>query len=88
MLQPRCGTALRAAAMDVVMLPLLGFDVRGTRLGQGGGYYDRTLSKTSFRPYRIGLAYAAQQVPVLPREPWDVPLHAVLTESGLRRFAR
>lgn len=88
MLQPPCGTALRASAMDVLMLPLLAFDARGTRLGQGGGYYDRALSKASFRPYRLGLAYAAQQVPVLPREPWDVPLHAVLTERGLCRFAR
>ncbi|MES2885502.1 MAG: 5-formyltetrahydrofolate cyclo-ligase [Pseudomonadota bacterium] len=88
MLQPRCGAALRASAMDVVILPLLGFDARGTRLGQGGGHYDRALSKAAFRPYRLGLAYAVQQINTLPREPWDVPLHAVLTERGLRRFAR
>ena len=88
MSQPRTGRALRASAMDVVMLPLLGFDACGTRLGQGGGYYDRALSRSRFRPYRLGLAYAQQQAERLPTEPWDMPLHAVLTERGLQQFAR
>lgn len=88
MLQPRCGRSLRASEMDVVILPLLGFDVRGSRLGQGGGYYDRALSKNRFRPYRLGLAYTAQQVAMLPREPWDQALHAVLTERGFHQFPR
>ena len=88
MQQPSTGVTLRASAMDVVMLPLLGFDRLGTRLGQGGGYYDRVLSRCRFRPWRIGLGYVAQQVEALPREPWDQRLHAVLTERGLRRFSR
>jgi len=88
MLQPRSGRALRASTLDVVILPLLAFDARGTRLGQGGGYYDRALSRHRFRPYRLGLAYASQQRAVLPREPWDQSLHAVLTERGLHRFPR
>lgn len=88
MLQPRSGPALRVSAIDVVILPLLGFDARGNRLGQGGGYYDRALARTHFRPYRLGLAYAQQQVALLPTEPWDKPLHAALTERGLQQFAR
>lgn len=88
MSQPRAGLALRASAMDVVLLPLLAFDARGTRLGQGGGWYDRALSKNHFRPYRLGIAYAQQQVATLPREPWDIALHAVLTEHGVQRFPR
>ncbi|MES2684222.1 MAG: 5-formyltetrahydrofolate cyclo-ligase [Pseudomonadota bacterium] len=88
MRQVRSGLALRASAMDVVMLPLLGFDDGGTRLGQGGGYYDRALSRARFRPYRLGLAYAQQQVDRLPRETWDMQLHAALTERGLQQFAR
>lgn len=88
MAEPRCGRSLRAAALDVLVLPLLGFDARGTRLGQGGGYYDRALVHCGWRPYRLGLGYAAQGVPALPREPWDQPLRAVLTERGLRRFSR
>lgn len=88
MQQPRTGIARRAARMDVIVLPLLGFDAHGTRLGQGGGYYDRALSGCRFRPYRLGLAYAQQQVAALPREAWDQSLHAVLTERGLHAFHR
>lgn len=86
--QPRVGTAWDASHMDVIVLPLLGFDDRGTRLGQGGGYYDRALARCRFRPYRLGLAYAQQRVSSLPGEAWDQPLHAVLTERGLHRFHR
>jgi 5-formyltetrahydrofolate cyclo-ligase len=88
MLQARLGLALRASAMDVVILPLLGFDAKGHRLGQGGGYYDRALSRCTFRPYRLGLAYAQQQLACLPAEPWDQALDAVLTEQGLHYFSR
>ncbi len=75
-----------AKKMDVIFLPLLGFDARGTRLGQGGGHYDRALSFTRAfrRPLLIGFAYAAQQVETLPREKHDVPLDAVITEKGLQ----
>lgn len=88
MMQPREGHCLPAGALDVLVLPLLGFDARGMRLGQGGGYYDRALARCGHRPYRLGLGYAGQEVAELPREPWDQPLHAVLTERGLRRFRR
>ncbi len=88
MQQPRYGPALPAQQMDVIVLPLLGFDAQGTRLGQGGGYYDRALSRCRFGPHRLGLAYAQQQVECLPREPWDQTLNAVLTERGLHIFPR
>lgn len=88
MLQPRSGPALRATEMDVVLMPLLGFDPRGFRLGQGGGWYDRSLGRNPYKPHRLGFAYAAQAIPDLPREPWDVPLHAVATEHGIIRFPR
>lgn len=88
MAQPVEGRPLRAAELDVLLLPLLGVDARGTRLGQGGGYYDRALARCRYRPYRIGVGYALQAVETLPREPWDQPLHALLTEQGLRRFPR
>ncbi len=87
-IQARSSRPRRASEMDVVMLPLLGFDAHGTRLGQGGGHYDRALANHPFRPYRLGLAYASQQVARLPREPWDQPLQAVLTEHGLLTFPR
>jgi 5-formyltetrahydrofolate cyclo-ligase len=71
---------------DVIIMPLLGFDRRGTRLGYGGGYYDRTLERLSKRPRLVGLAFAAQQLATVPREPHDVPLDIVVTEEGVIPF--
>ncbi len=65
----------------LIVTPLLAFDLFGHRLGQGGGYYDRTFAA---RPEtaRVGLAWSAQEVDRLPAEGHDIPLHGVLTESG------
>ena len=71
---------------DVILMPLLGFDKRGTRLGYGGGYYDRTLERLSKRPRLVGLAFAAQELEDIPREAHDVPLDTVVTEQGARHF--
>lgn len=72
--------------LDLILLPLTGFDARGYRLGTGGGYYDRLLSlpRPHRRPRLWGFAYALQQVAEVPAEPWDIPLHAVCTERGIR----
>jgi 5-formyltetrahydrofolate cyclo-ligase len=72
---------------DVILMPLLGFDSRGTRLGYGGGYYDRTLVKLSKKPRLVGLAFAAQEFDEIPREAHDVPLDMIVTEAGARSFA-
>ena len=53
----------------------------------GGGYYDRFLAKKKHRPYLLGVAFACQQAPVLPRNEWDVPLDAVVTEEGMLEFS-
>jgi 5-formyltetrahydrofolate cyclo-ligase len=74
------------AQPDVVLMPLLGFDRMGTRLGYGGGYYDRTLARLDKKPRLIGLAFAAQELDAIPRESHDVPLDAVVTETGVRHF--
>lgn len=68
---------------DLILTPLLAFDASGLRLGQGGGYYDRTFAA---RPgaARIGVAYAGQEVDRLLAEPHDIRLHGVLTEKGYR----
>lgn len=71
---------------DVILMPLLGFDKIGTRLGYGGGYYDRTLASLRKRPMLIGLAFAAQAFDHIPREPHDIPLDAVVTEDGVEFF--
>lgn len=74
---------------DIIIVPLLAFDARGYRLGQGGGYYDRTLAhlRAVRRPVAIGLAYGAQEVGAVPVEPFDQRLDAILTQDGYRTFA-
>ncbi|MEO7222246.1 MAG: 5-formyltetrahydrofolate cyclo-ligase [Devosia sp.] len=71
---------------DIIVMPLLGFDKRGTRLGYGGGYYDRTLERLSKKPRLVGIAFAAQELEDIPRESHDVPLDTIVTEHGARHF--
>lgn len=75
-----------ARDLDIVFLPLLGFDENLGRLGQGGGYYDTTfhfrrMRKHWLKPRLVGLAYECQKVAVLPLERWDLRLDQVFTES-------
>ncbi len=73
---------------NVLLVPLLAYDSKGYRLGYGGGYYDRTLEglKSKGPVIAIGVAYANQEIPVVPHEAHDIRLDMILTESGLRRF--
>ena len=66
---------------DIILTPLLAFDARLDRLGQGAGYYDRAFARFP-DVWRVGVAWSVQQVDDLPVEPWDMPLHAVVTEQG------
>jgi len=70
---------------DLILTPLLAFDAHGGRLGQGGGYYDRTFAALP-DAHRVGFAYAGQAVDRLALEPHDIRLHGVLTETGYRAF--
>jgi 5-formyltetrahydrofolate cyclo-ligase len=73
---------------EVLIVPLLSFDARGSRLGYGGGFYDRTLEALrAKRPtLAVGFAFAAQEVDAVPTEDTDQRLDAVVTETGLRVF--
>lgn len=78
-----------ALGLDLILMPLVGFDQRGNRLGMGGGYYDRSLAYLHHRrhwqrPRLLGVAYEFQKVDELVSEVWDVPMHGVITESRLR----
>jgi 5-formyltetrahydrofolate cyclo-ligase len=72
-----------ALVPDLLIVPLLGFDRTGGRLGQGGGHFDRTLAALDARGpvFAIGLAYAGQEVAAVPREEHDRRLDAILTEK-------
>ncbi len=73
---------------SVLLVPLLAFDAQGSRLGYGGGYYDRTLAalRTAGRVCAIGIAYAGQELPAVPHGAHDERLDGVLTENGLMQF--
>ena len=74
-----------------MLVPLAAFDARGHRIGYGAGYYDRAIARLQeigVNPRLIGVAFDCQEVEIVPDEPHDMPLEAILTESGLRRFGR
>ncbi len=74
--------------LDLVLVPLLGFDRRGHRLGYGGGYYDRSFAFLNEQvrptePLLVGVAYAFQELPQIDDAAWDVPLDFIATEREL-----
>jgi 5-formyltetrahydrofolate cyclo-ligase len=74
--------------LDLVLVPLVGFDRRGHRLGYGGGYYDRSFAFLNEQarptePLLVGIAYAFQELPQIDDAAWDVPLDFVATEQEL-----
>jgi 5-formyltetrahydrofolate cyclo-ligase len=78
--------------LDLVMVPVVAFGASGERLGSGAGFYDRAFAHLHARhawrkPLLVGLAYHWQRVDDLPAQPWDVPLAAVVTDSGITRFS-
>jgi 5-formyltetrahydrofolate cyclo-ligase len=86
--EPAGRRTIGARWLDLVFLPLVGFDAHGLRLGMGGGYYDRTfaflnLRKTWRAPRLIGIAYQLQRIEHIEAQPHDVRLDAVVTEVGL-----
>ncbi len=67
---------------DVVIVPLVGFDDAGYRLGYGGGYFDRTLALAVPRPYSIGLGYEDSRLESIHPQPHDIPMDLIVTEES------
>ena len=83
---------LRARQLDLLFMPLVGFDSAGYRLGMGGGFYDTSLAYLRRRrvwrkPRLVGVGYEFQKVEHVPRDPWDMPLDAALTEQRFYLFS-
>jgi 5-formyltetrahydrofolate cyclo-ligase len=89
---PRGARRVRARQLDLLFMPLLGFDSQGWRIGMGGGYYDASLAHLRRRPHwrrphLIGVAFAVQEIGGAPHDAWDVPLDGMLTERAYRLAA-
>lgn len=74
--------AVNPEKLDIIFIPLLGFDKNGTRIGMGAGYYDRTLANKKLN-WLAGIAYEFQLVPFIHPDPWDVPMDLVITEQTI-----
>ncbi len=80
---------LESRHLDTVVMPVVGFDRAGNRLGMGAGYYDRAVrrrldqARLWRRPRLVGVAFACQELPSIAASPWDVPLDLIVTERGV-----
>ncbi len=81
---PAAGAAVRP---EVLLIPLVGFDARGYRLGYGGGFYDRTLAAPPQRPLTVGLGFEIGRLPSIRPGPHDIPMDVIITEAGVVRDA-
>ena len=75
-----CEKPVPVSLIDVILVPMVGFDRAGHRLGYGAGYYDRFFEKNPNIP-KIGMAYACQEAEYIPTEPYDVRMDYVVTEN-------
>lgn len=67
---------------DLMIAPLVGFDRDCYRLGNGGGYFDRTLAALAYRPFVVGVGYASGEMVTIHPQPHDIPMNLILTEGS------
>ncbi|GAB3018603.1 5-formyltetrahydrofolate cyclo-ligase [Bowmanella dokdonensis] len=81
-----CHTLCPLNQLDLIFAPLVAFDHNGNRMGMGGGFYDRTLKpihRDHLSTQVLGLAHDCQRADLLPVQPWDIPLHGIVTPGGI-----
>jgi len=83
---------IAANELDLVLLPLVGYDLQGNRIGMGGGFYDITFkfikSMPNGRPKLMGMAHERQKIDAISAESWDIPLYMVVTDECIYRTKR
>lgn len=82
-LEPQEGRLCPPEEIELFFIPGLAFDLKGNRLGRGGGYYDRYLSTVRPSAFKVGLAFQLQITDTLPVDPHDVKVDALITENGI-----
>ena len=87
-LEPRGTPTVPVAEFDMLIMPVVGYDRFGNRLGMGSGYYDRHLEslRDSSMPLRVGVAYSLQEIESIGKNNWDIPLHGIVNEHGWFTF--
>lgn len=91
-LEPRVNEneTMDVGKLDILLMPLVAFDLCGTRLGMGGGFYDSTLQANrdagGQKPLRIGVAHEFQRVEKIEADPWDMPIDMAITDRLIRDF--
>lgn len=78
---PETSSLIDPAELDAIIIPCVGFDLKGYRLGYGGGYYDTYLKRTAAK--RIGVAFSIQETQIPLFEEHDEPLDLIVTEKGI-----
>ena len=90
MLEPITGRYVQLLLIDAILVPFVGIDEQGYRLGMGGGFYDQFLARTQFMPNPpkvYGVGVSVQQCSQLPIEEWDVRLPRWISEWGVQQFS-
>jgi len=82
-LEPCTDTSIAIEQLDLILLPLVGFDTYGNRLGMGRAFYDKLLNNAKKPPLLVGVSYAFQQKILIPCEPHDKKLDYIVTENGI-----
>lgn len=86
--EPAAGTPFPPSLIDLVVVPGLGFDEYGNRLGRGRGFYDRFLATPDFKGVACGLGFETQFMTELPTGPLDRGVDMLITDQNVRRFKR
>lgn len=82
---------IKVEHLNTIIIPIVGFDNAGNRIGMGGGHYDRSLAslknlQVENKPFLLGIAFDCQEVESTNPQLWDIPMDAILTESGIKYF--
>lgn len=80
--EPQHEKLIEPQQIDLLLVPLVAFDEKGNRLGQGCGFYDRYLEIAPQNTVTIGVGYELQKVNELPIDPWDIRLNKIISEKG------